>query len=520
MAARVAARMAACVALGALALAAQAPAAAAPAAIVQVNARHPGARIPRDYAGFSNEVSTAGMGLPQPSAQAEGTVQLPAGVPAGAQLVYALGRPGAPNRGFFRFMRNLGPGVLRLGGNSQDNTCWKPATAPHPDWCKGAITPGLLRLYARAAQASGWRLIIGLNLKQNSPRWARSEVAGGIAKTIPAASIIGLELGNEPSLFVRTPARPKNYSPADYARDALGYIRALRADPQTRGYSFAGPANCCQWNNPASLNQILSRIGPDLKLVTVHNYPTTTCGRRNVTAQELLSPRRMASFDRLSRALAATARRHHLPLALAETNSASCGGMAGVSDAFASAAWGLDYMFHTARDGYTLINFHFSYRAGGSAYNPIVTFGWKQGGRERYRNLAQPLYYAMYMFSRYAEGEHFLPARITTPHHIAAYATSACGACAIHVFVINEDAAASGRVVVHVNGRHGGAARLLALGAPSLDSPAGSVRFGGRQFDSAGRIAAPRTRPIAPARQGDYAFTLPRAAAVVLTIRR
>ena len=491
---------------------------APPLAAIRVNARRLGARIPKDYSGFSNEVSTAGMGLPQPSAQASGSARLPAGVPPGAHLVYVLGEPGAPNSGFFRFMRDLGPGVLRLGGNSQDNTCWR--SAPHPAWCHGAITPGLLRLYARSARASGWRLIVGLNLKQNSPRWALSE-AEAIVQNIPRSEILGLELGNEPSLFAGTPARPKTYSPADYVHEALGYIRAIRSNPSTRSLSFVGPADCCQWNNPASLRQILAGIGRYLTLVSVHNYPTTTCGQRNVSARQLLSPRRMAQFDRLSRQLARVAHSYHLPIALAETNSASCGGMAGVSNAWASAAWGLDYLFSTARDGYTHINFHFSYRAGGigSAYNPIVTYGWYRGGREHYRNIAQPLYYAMYMFSRYASGERFLPATISTARRIDAFATTRCATCPVHVFAINAAATAAGRVVVHVTGR-GGSASLLALRAPALDSLAAKVRLGGRKFDSAGRIATPRSRRLARGPNGAYAFSLPRATAVVLTIRR
>ncbi len=490
-----------------------------PVATVSVNTKQLGAEIPKDFLGFSNEVSTAGMGLPTPTAQARGSIQLPSGVPAGTQLAYVLGDPGAPNTGFFTFMKDLGPGILRLGGNSQDNTCWNPKAAPHPKWCQGPITRGLLKLYSTAVGAAGWRMILGLNLRQNSPRWALSEVTQGVAKEIAADQVLGFEIGNEPDLFGRTPARPKTYSPKDYVKDALGYIHAFRANPIARKYDFVAPAVCCGWRNPDDLDTILKGIGPDLKLVSVHNYTTTTCGQRNVTVAELLSPAHVKSFDELSRKLVAVAHQNNLPIALAETNSASCGGMAGVSNAFASAVWGLDYMFNVAGDGYTNINFHFSYRTGGSAYNPVQSFSWKTGKEVHYRNVAQPLYYAMYMFARRASGEHLLPASIETKANITAFATTACPSCEVHVFVINKDEKASGPVTVHLAG-HVGAASLLMLQAPSLESMADATRYGGQQFDSDGHIGSPVTTSVSPGTNGDYSFTLPNASAAVLSVSR
>lgn len=490
-----------------------------PVATISVNLQQPGMQIPKDFLGFSNEVSTAGMGLPTPTAQARGQIHLPPGVPADAQLAYVLGEPGAPNAGFFSLMRDLGPGVLRLGGNSQDNTCWDQQTAPHPAGCHGSITPGLLKLYSTAVSAAGWRMILGLNLKQNAPKWALGEIAGGVAKEIPPDQIIGLEIGNEPDLFGRNSTRLKTYSSDDYVRDALAYIRAFQANSTARRYGFVAPAVCCGWRNPADLESILKGIGGDLKLVSVHNYTATTCGQRNVTVNQLLSPDRMRKFNDLSKQLVNVAHRHNLPIALAETNSASCGGMAGVSNAFASAVWGLNYMLNVASDGYANINFHFSYRKGGSPYNPVQTFAWKAGKRVNYRNVAQPLYYAMYMFAKNASGEHLLPAAIATKSNITAFATTSCARCAVHVFVINEDENAAGRVEVNF-GSHMGAASVLMLQAPSLNSLADTVRYGGQQFDTNGNIGTPKTTSIAAGANGNYSFSLPGASAAVLSIAR
>ena len=148
---------------------AQAPADSSRLASVAVETARLGSLIARDFIGYSLEVSTAGQGI--------GAFQgAAAGASTAEEAVYALGRPGAPNAGYFRLMRNLGAGILRLGGNSQDNSCWARAQAPHPDGCAAALTGPDLRLFGEAARASGWKLIVGLNLKQNAPAWALREV--------------------------------------------------------------------------------------------------------------------------------------------------------------------------------------------------------------------------------------------------------------------------------------------------------------------------------------------------------
>jgi hypothetical protein len=491
-----------------------------PVATVTIDTLQLGAQIPKDFLGFSNEVSDAGQGLPPVTPQALGGPTEVPGVPSNAQRVYILGKPDAPNADFFAFMRNLGPGVLRLGGNSQDNTCWDLKAAPHPDWCQGAITADDLRLYESAARSAGWRIILGLNLKQNAPKWALSEGTEGVSKEIQPSDLAGVEIGNEADLFSRGPARPRTYSPQDYVREASAYIRAYQSDPGTRQYGFVAPAVCCGWLNPQSLDTILKGIGANLKLVSVHNYPTTTCGKHNVTVQELLAPELRDRFNFLSEQLVAVARRYRLPIALAETNSASCGGMAGVSNAFASALWGLEYMFDVAHDGYSSIEFHFSYRQGGSAYNPVQVFGWQGSDNQRhYRNVAQPLYYAMYLFAQGASGEHLLPAAIETRAPIRTFATTACAGCDVHIFLINEEPSGVARVRMRLR-PPARKASLLLLQAPGLAALVPEVRYGGQQFDTHGHIAAPESISVSPTADGDYTLTLPSPSTGLLTVTR
>jgi hypothetical protein len=489
-------------------------------ATITIHTQQLGAQIPKDFLGFSNEVSDAGQGLPPVTPKALGGPTEVPGVPSNARRAYILGKPAAPNTDFFAFMRNLGPGVLRLGGNSQDNTCWDLDASPHPDWCQGPITADDLRLYESAARSAGWQIILGLNLKQNAPEWTLGEAKEGVSKEIRSSDLIGLEIGNEPDLFSRGPARPPIYSSQDYAREALAHIQAFQADPEMRQYGLVAPAVCCEWLNPQSLDTILKGIGANLKLVSVHNYPTTTCEKHDVTVQELLAPELRDRFNSLSAQLVAVAHRYRLPIALAETNSASCGGMADVSNAFASALWGLEYMFDVARDGYSSIEFHFSYRQGGSAYNPVQVFSWEGSDKQRhYRNVAQPLYYAMYVFAQGASGEYLLPASTETRARIRTFAATACAGCDVHIFIINEEP--SGIAGVRVRLRPpAGKASLLLLQAPGLAALAPELRYGGQQFDTHGHIDAPESVSVSPTAEGDYTFTLPSPVIGLLTLTR
>lgn len=474
-------------------------------AAISVETKAPGRQIPQNFVGFSLEVSTAGQGLARFT---EG-----GNAPRAA---YALGSPGAPNQAFLQLMRNLGPGILRLGGNSQDNTCWKPATAPHPDRCQGELTSADFHLYSEAAKATGWRLIVGLNLKQNSSQWALSEVTQGIASELTSQQVFGLELGNEPDLFGE-PERPKSYSVADLVKDFRAYSEAFKNNATAGKYPVIGPAICCRWRNAQDLGAFLDGVGAStLKLVTVHEYARTVCDGRRVTAEELLAPELMTHFNDAARSWVAAAQQHHLPIALAETNSASCGGMPGVSNAFASTLWGLDWLFSAAQDGFTSVNFHMSYRPGGSSYNPVDTYEASDNSK-RYKNVVEPLYYAMYLFAHSASGNHLLPASAQTGANLRAYATSACSNCAVNVVVLNKDSSASGTVRVHLD-RRSGMGQLLLLNAPRLDSLSPEVTYGGMRFDSEGRIAPRHTTEVRPDSHGDYQFDLPRAAAALLTI--
>jgi hypothetical protein len=164
------------------------------------------------------------------------------------------------------------------------------------------------------------------------------------------------------------------------------------------------------------------------------------------------------------------------------------------------------------------VNFHISFRTGGSAYNPVDTIGWQDSSHQwHFENTAEPLYDAMYLFAHNASGRHLLPVELKSDSNIKAYAVSTCSGCAAKVFVINKDLKASGEVRVHFSEPMGDGSLLL-LQAPRLDSLAPEVKYGGAQFDANANLPAPHETEVKSDADGDFAFTLPNAAVALLTV--
>jgi hypothetical protein len=105
--------------------------------------------------------------------------------------------------------------------------------------------------------------------------------------------------------------------------------------------------------------------------VGVHFYPLTDCrSPREVTTGGLLSSRVADSPSRLSWVVS-QAQAAGLPAIISEANSASCGGLAGVSDSPAAAVWAARFVLSALKTGFREVRFHFA----GDPYDPFVVRG-------------------------------------------------------------------------------------------------------------------------------------------------
>src|ERR1700733_14496317 len=86
-----------------------------------------------------------------------------------------LALPGFASGNLAGYLKTLGTSVMRIGGNTSDETFWTPAGETPPSWSIATITPADLTALNTLAEASGWKVILGVNLKQYDPARAADE---------------------------------------------------------------------------------------------------------------------------------------------------------------------------------------------------------------------------------------------------------------------------------------------------------------------------------------------------------
>jgi hypothetical protein len=189
----------------------------------------------------------------------------------------------------------------------------------------------------------------------------------------------------------------------------------------------------------------------------------------------LLSDRASAGLARLIEPAVGLAHRAGLQFRLTELGSASCGGVPGVSDSFASALWAPDAMFELLRAGADGINVHIRAEAVNGA------FAISRAGQL----LARPLLYGMILFDRtVGAGGRLLSLREVAGRalRVAAWAVRAPG----HVsrLLLLDEGASSARVVVRL--RRSATATTQRLVAPSIAARSG-ITLDGQWLGGDGR---------------------------------
>ncbi|HET9073001.1 MAG TPA: glycosyl hydrolase family 79 C-terminal domain-containing protein [Solirubrobacteraceae bacterium] len=460
---------------------------------VRVRATATGARLPPGFLGFSFEF--------------------------GAIHAY-LGRdPRAPDPLLLQLIRGLGQGrspIIRIGGNSSDDSWWPLPGGLPPLGVTYALSPDWLATVAAAARDLHARLILGVNLAADDPRLAAVEAASLVAG-IGRAHIAALEIGNEPDLYRRfpwytTPAgttvtrRSGPYPFSTYRHELRRWIGLLPGLPVA-----AGALATLRWL-PAlvGLAPRLPRVG----LITVHRYALTNCGTSPSsptypTVANLLSAHATSG---LAAALAPQARALHaegLALRVDELNSASCEGAPGVSNTFASALWAVEVLFDLATAGVDGVNIH---TLPGALYAPFA-FAERHG---RWRAQISPLYYGLRLFAAaFPPGSRAVAVTNSLAGgDVQAFATRAPDGT-VRTTIVNADPTRPARVTL--TGLRSTPLGAETLRAPGLDATSG-VSLGGRSFADptvTGTLPAPRRTPVADGPHG-VTLTVPAASAVLL----
>jgi hypothetical protein len=372
--------------------------------------------------------------------------------PVGLSLEYPvmandLGTGTCPAPALITELQRLGSPPLSLAGDSQDMTAPSGVLgAPPASWEAGTLYQLPADFWSQLhclLTATGDPLTVGLNAKSGELAWAAQMVAGAQSA---ATSGLDFSIGNEPDLYnlpnyaaLGKPQPGEEAAAVNLYLAVAGYLQQALAGAPLIGPELAIPA---KWRN--ELPQVIAQLHE--QTVGVHLYPLSACGSpKAVTIAGLLSAHAADAPASLGWVVADAAA-VQAPAILSEANSASCGGVAGVSDSPASAVWAVRFVLDALKTGFREVRFHLS----GNAYDPFVVRGQEV--------IERPLESALVALNQWLPVGSSLH---TVPGVRGLVATGVSGASGTTLLILDNESTRSRAVVL----RGADSVRIQALGA-------------------------------------------------------
>ncbi|NBP89943.1 MAG: hypothetical protein EBU50_01755 [Opitutae bacterium] len=392
--------------------------------------------------------------------------------------------------------KNLGSGVLRFGGNKVELTQWS-REAPKEKPAKGvfvATTSDMDKFYA-FIKSIDWRVIHAVNLASNKPINYAVKIGGN--------SIMGFEIGNEPDHYDKDTKklREKGYAYPQYKSElekAQSVI--LKQNP---GINLIGPATTS--GGFKFFEPCVTDFKNKLFLSTSHFYPTSAISVPAPTCESLLSDGSKKKTIAMADKHFAAAKKAGVPWRLAECNSASMGGTDGVSDVFAAAVWGSDFLFDVAEHGATGVNLHTIF--GQHGYTAISY------DKDKKTYAVRPLYYSLLLFKDAGNGK-LIEADTKSTGNVVSHATLSTDG-KLRVIIINKelDKATNAAVLTNSKRTHGTITRLSA----SSPTEQMAVSYGEGTVNKDGTWKLEKREDIKGS-AGRFEVALPACSAAVLTL--
>ena len=248
-------------------------------------------------------------------------------------------------------LRSLGPGMLRFGGITADeNVAWSDPNTPTPAWASSTVGPAQMQALGELAKRSGWQVLLTVGLAHFEPQAAAREVAAAHHALGPYLAAV--EIGNEPNAYGNHGFRGLPWIAQGYEEEVSDYRDAIEA--LTPGISIAGPdvsgsGVFSEWGGEEALAQTPI-------LLTGHHYPLGCAQTPPPTIETLLSAATRGAAARSLATYMTVASQNEIPFRMDELGSVSCGGVAGISNTFASALWATGYLAQAMDDGLAGIN--------------------------------------------------------------------------------------------------------------------------------------------------------------------
>ena len=421
-----------------------------------------------------------------------------------ADVTRVIGDANGLNPQFINLLKNLtvyatnGHIRLRIGN---DTLAWTGQKSPQKD---------RIPVLAQLAREFNVTYLLGVDFKSDNSTVTASAISAltNPVSGLPAKSIEALELGNEADLY-QVSSQPNGtwnsgLFSARFAKVAgtTGKV-AAPVWAGTRG-PFFGPAR----NDP--LGSFIANNAANIEMVDMHQYYGSNCHGATLAPGDLLKPIASTKAQAAFQPHIAAAHAYHLPFVLSEWNSASCGGIAGVSDTFESALWTLDGLFEwlmVGLDGVTLTT------GNNMPYSP-----WQV--RDSGLTVA-PNFYGLRMFLQSTQDSAkrvHLSLANRNSRNVKAWATIDAHHV-VRVVLVNKDRSFSGPIEIALGGYAAPASYTLT--APEFNAVSG-LSYAGQSFDntpdgnSVGKLSAP---PLSAATPGHYSYNFSGVGAVLLEFK-
>lgn len=380
---------------------------------------------------------------------------------------------------FADYLKELGPtGLLRIGGNSADETFWTSTGQAAPSWSEGTITPASLTSLDSVIAGTGWKVILAVNLKQYSTSRAADEAK--YAAQILGSSLAGIEIGNEPNYYYT--------SDSTYFANFESYVAAIRAAVPGIGI-FGSDAG---HNQPAFVATFAQdeAAAPDITMETDHEYPLSDCDGATNTISDLLSTSSDTAETAAADSVVAAGVLDKVPPVMDETNSITCGGQSGVSNVYASTLWSLDYSLLLAQQGVQGADFH-GQISGCGPYSPLCV---NSSGALA----AQPLFYGFLAVQQVGTGS-FLTVDNADSANVRAYAVQ--NGSGLTVVLDNvQDPSSNGATNVTLSlpqSYTAAKSTVLTTSSSAGLSATSGITLGGQQISDTGAFPTPTYNTVA-----------------------
>ena len=456
---------------------------------IQVNTDAPGDVIPDNFAGLGFEVAIL--------REENGTHYF---------------RP--DNAPLINLFHTLGIKSLRVGGNTSDRDVRQlPSTADLDS----------LFLFAKAA---GVKVIYCLRLHNGDPAVDAQTVKYLMDHYGPQVDCFSI--GQEPSAYPtitndtrgtmeRMGVENEKYTYAHFRQDWKKFADVIiAAVPDVK---FCGPS---VHNNGQWAKEFMQDFGRSnhVALITEHLYaggagnkvPSPEVGR-----DRMLSDNFTKAYQKLHDSFVPTALADGLPYRLEEVNNFFNGGATNVSNTFASALWGLDFMYWWAEHHAQGVNFHTGDRvAAGYSLLPskYTAFFSATNGY-----VVRPLGYGIKAFDLGAHGT-FVPVKMTGAEQLNVRAHAVLGADKyVYLTLVNNEHGDSAKDIQVTFGQPVAMAESVSLTAPNADVAATSgISLGGGEITVDGKWNG-KWKNLEARTGSKVVVTVPAATAMVLKLK-